>query len=102
MAAISEVRPCCFTNGYRCATAAGTLFVLQKDASPKERLLDAVNSNKADDQRIEQLVEQLQSFSPEKRPASSAKTQGKWKLLWSMQVHSAACLAMLHCSAAID
>ena len=79
---------------------AGTLFVLQKDASPKERLLDAVTSNKADDQQIQQLVEQLQSCSPEKRPATSAKTQGKWKLLWSMQVlvlswlH--ACLAFAH------
>ena len=67
--------------------AAGTLFVLQKDASPKERLLEAVQ-NKADDDQVQQLVEQLQESSPEGRPASSAKTLGKWKLLWSMQVTS--------------
>ena len=67
------------------ACAAGTLFVLQKDASPKERLLEAVQ-NEADDDQVQQLVEQLQACSPEGRPASSAKTLGKWKLLWSMQV----------------
>lgn len=65
--------------------AAGTLFVLQKDASPKERLLEAVQ-NKADDDQVQQLVEQLQACSPEGRPASSAKALGTWKLLWSMQV----------------
>lgn len=66
--------------------AAGTLFVLQKDASPKERLLDAIRSKGTNDQQVQQLIEELQTSSPERRPASSPRSLGRWKLLWSMQV----------------
>ena len=64
----------------------GTLFVLMKDASLKQQLLDAVNSKGRSDDDIKQLIEQLQRENPEKRPAASPKTQGKWRLLWSAQV----------------
>lgn len=65
----------------------GTLFVLMKDPSLKQQLLELVSSSNArNDDEIQQLIEKLQTQSPEKRPAASAKTQGKWRLLWSKQV----------------
>jgi len=65
----------------------GTLFVLMKDPSLKQQLLELVSSsNASNDAEIQQLIEKLQTQSPEKRPAVSAKTQGKWRLLWSKQV----------------
>ena len=66
----------------------GTLFVLMKDPSPKQQLLDAVTSQSRGDSEVQELIEQLQSQNPEKRPAASFKTQGKWRLLWSLQVSS--------------
>ena len=63
----------------------GTLFVLMKDPSPKQKLLDAVASKQADDQEVQELIQQLQDQNPVKRPAASPKTQGKWRLLWSQQ-----------------
>ncbi len=65
----------------------GTLFVLMKDPSLKQQLLELVTSSNASiDDEVQQLIEKLQTQSPEKRPAASAKTQGKWRLLWSKQV----------------
>ena len=64
----------------------GTLFVLMKDPSPKQQLLEALASRGIPDEEVQDLVQQLQSQSPERQPAKSAKTQGKWRLLWSMQV----------------
>ena len=65
----------------------GTLFVLMKDPSLKQQLLELVSSSKAsNDDEVQQLIEKLQSQSPERRPATSAKTLGKWRLLWSKQV----------------
>lgn len=68
----------------------GTLFVLMKDPSLKQQLLELVSSsNASDDDEVQQLIEKLQTQSPEKRPAASAKTQGKWRLLWSKQAGNA-------------
>ncbi len=65
----------------------GTLFVLMKDPSLKQQLLELVSSsNASNDDEVQQLIEKLQTQSPEKRPAASAKAQGKWRLLWSKQV----------------
>jgi len=65
----------------------GTLFVLMKDPSPKQQLLELVSSSRtSNDDEVQQLIEKLQTHSPERRPAASAKTQGKWRLLWSKQV----------------
>lgn len=57
-----------------------------KDPSPKQQLLEAVSSKDASDAEVQTLIDKLQEESPEKKPAASAKTQGKWRLLWSMQV----------------
>ena len=69
-----------------CGVLTGTLFVLMKDPSPKQQLLEAVSSQGTADEEVQELIKQLQGQSPERRPASSAKSQGKWRLLWSMQV----------------
>lgn len=66
----------------------GTLFVLMKDPSPKQQLLEALASRGIPDEDVKELVQQLQSQSPERAPAKSGKSQGKWRLLWSMQVSS--------------
>ena len=61
--------------------------MLLKDPSPKQQLLELVSSsNRSKDDEIQRLMETLQTQSPERRPAASAKTQGKWRLLWSKQV----------------
>lgn len=67
----------------------GTLFVLMKDPSPKQQLLDAVASQSKTNEEVQELIQQLQSQNPERRPAASSKTQGKWRLLWSMQAGNA-------------
>lgn len=36
--------------------------------------------------QVEELIQELQGSSPEQKPASSPKSQGKWKLAWSKQV----------------
>ena len=64
----------------------GTLFVLMKDPSPKQQLLEALASRATTDEEVQELVQQLESQSPERQPAKSVKSQGKWRLLWSMQV----------------
>ena len=64
----------------------GTLFVLMKDPSPKQQLLEALTSQGTTDEEVQELVQQLESQSPERQPAKSVKSQGKWRLLWSMQV----------------
>ena len=74
----------------------GTLFVLMKDPSPKQQLLEAVSSKEASDAEVQILIDKLQGESPEKRPAASAKTQGKWRLLWSMQVTYAGFSTLTH------
>ena len=65
---------------------AGTLFVLMKDLSPKQQLLQALASQDTADEEVQELIQQLQQQSPERRPAQSAKSLGTWRLLWSMQV----------------
>ena len=72
-----------------CGVLTGTLFVLMKDPSPKQQLLEAVTSQGTANEEVQELIQQLQSQSPERRPASSVKNQGKWRLLWSMQVGTA-------------
>ena len=75
-----------------------------KDPSPKQQLLEAVSSQDASDAEVQTLIDKLQEESPEKKPAASAKTQGKWRLLWSMQVTyagfstltPAGCVMLLH------
>lgn len=64
----------------------GTLFVLMKDPSPKQQLLEALASQGNSNEEVQQLVLQLERQSPERSPAKSVKSQGKWRLLWSMQV----------------
>lgn len=76
-------RPCALIA---CLVLTGTLFVLMKDPSPKQQLLEALASGGIPDEEVQDLVQQLQSQSPERQPAKSAKSQGKWRLLWSMQV----------------
>ena len=72
-----------------CGVLTGTLFVLMKDPSPKQQLFEAVTSQGTANEEVQELIQQLQSQSPERRPASSVKNQGKWRLLWSMQVGTA-------------
>ena len=62
----------------------GTLFVLMKDPSPKQKLLDALDAKQSDEE-VQELIEQLQSQSPIKQAAASPKAQGRWRLLWSQQ-----------------
>lgn len=69
-----------------CLVLTGTLFVLMKDPAPKQQLLEALASQGVADEEVQELVQQLQGLSPERRPATSVKSQGKWRLLWSMQV----------------
>lgn len=63
----------------------GTLFVLMKDPSPKQKLLEALSDKQTGDEEVEELIQQLQTQSPVKQAAGSPKTQGKWRLLWSQQ-----------------
>ena len=78
-----------------CLVLTGTLFVLMKDPAPKQQLLEALASQGIADEEVQELVQQLQGLSPERQPATSVKSQGKWRLLWSMQVcywcHNPAC-----------
>ncbi|KAL3132602.1 hypothetical protein ABBQ32_009130 [Trebouxia sp. C0010 RCD-2024] len=67
----------------------GTLFVLMKDPSPKQQLLEALASQGNSNEEVQQLVLQLERQSPERSPAKSVKSQGKWRLLWSMQASEA-------------
>lgn len=60
--------------------------MLMKDPSPKQQLLEALASQGTSDDEVQELVQQLQRQSPERQPAKSVKSQGKWRLLWSMQV----------------
>ena len=62
----------------------GTLFVLMKDPSPKQKLLDALDAKQSDEE-VQDLIEELQTQSPVKQAAASPKTQGRWRLLWSQQ-----------------
>ena len=80
----------------------GTLFVLMKDPSPKQQLLDAVASQSKTNEEVQELIQQLQSQNPERRPAASSKTQGKWRLLWSMQVRQRFQLLVSHDSKALN
>ena len=79
-----------------------------KDPSPKQQLLEALASGVLPNEEVQDLVQQLQSQSPERQPAKSAKSQGKWRLLWSMQVscwrHESInpCLLSLHLARAMQ
>lgn len=63
----------------------GTLFVLVRDPSPRERLLQAVERGQGDE--VQAAVEVLQDRgSPIAKPAKSAQVFGRWRLRWSKQV----------------
>ena len=67
----------------------GTLFVLVKDITPKQRLLEACQSKGCTRAEVEGLIEQLVTASSsegDRRPAQSPRAVGKWRLRWSAQV----------------
>ena len=71
------------------AVLPGTLFVLVKDVTPKQRLLEACLSKGCTRGEVEGLIEQLvtaSSVEGDRRPAQSPRAVGKWRLRWSAQV----------------
>ena len=82
----------------------GTLFVLVRDPSPRERLLQAVESRQ--DADVEEAIQTLQERgSGIAKPAKSAQVFGRWRLRWSKQVRrpDAMHLAIgFHCRCDLD
>ena len=63
----------------------GTLFVLVRDPSPREQLLQAIERGQKAE--VEEAIELLQSKgSPVSKPAKSGQVFGRWRLRWSKQV----------------
>lgn len=63
----------------------GTLFVLVRDPSPRECLLQAIQGGRDDE--VQQAIEVLQDKgSPISKPAKSSAVFGRWRLRWSKQV----------------
>ena len=63
----------------------GTLFVLVRDPSPRERLLQAIDRGRVQD--VQEAIEILQDQgSPIAKPAKSSQVFGRWRLRWSKQV----------------
>ena len=66
----------------------GTLFVLSKDPSPKQLLLEALAGGAAgaDASEVQALVEDVQAGGGGvEAPAASPLALGKWRLVWSSQ-----------------
>ncbi|KAH7366557.1 hypothetical protein KP509_18G084800 [Ceratopteris richardii] len=59
----------------------GTTFVLQKQISKRQQLLQAVSSGVG----VEKIVEKLIDENPTKNPADLQHLAGKWRLIWSSQ-----------------
>ncbi|KAK9865349.1 hypothetical protein WJX84_010652 [Apatococcus fuscideae] len=66
----------------------GTLFVLVRDPSPRECLLQAIQGGRDDE--VQQAIEVLQDKgSPISKPAKSSAVFGRWRLRWSKQAGGA-------------
>lgn len=79
----------CLTCLQPTAALPGTLFVLVKDITLKQRLLEACQSKGCTREEVEGLIEQLvtaSSVEGDRRPAQSPRAVGKWRLRWSAQV----------------
>lgn len=63
----------------------GTLFVLEKVITPKDRLLEAVASGASDDDVEEAALALQRSGDGLRAPARSAAAVGKWRLTWTRQ-----------------
>eukprot|EP00245_Coleochaete_scutata_P005884 TRINITY_DN19859_c0_g1_i1.p1 TRINITY_DN19859_c0_g1~~TRINITY_DN19859_c0_g1_i1.p1 ORF type:complete len:431 (-),score=75.34 TRINITY_DN19859_c0_g1_i1:392-1684(-) len=63
----------------------GTTFVLQKNPSPRQRLLQAANSGR----NVEKAIEEIVPLNPTAAPAASEMLPGKWRLIWSSQASDA-------------
>jgi len=63
----------------------GTTFILVKDKTEKEQLLDFAAAG--DDNAVKEMIEEIEN--PTKSPATSALTEGTWRLLWSEQADNA-------------
>ena len=75
----------------------GTLFVLVRDPSPRERLLQAVDRGAGDDE-VQAAIEVLKGQgSPMSKPAKSSQVFGRWRLRWSKQARPHSQSAMAHC-----
>ena len=75
----------------------GTLFVLVRDPSPRERLLQAVERGAGDDE-VQAAIEVLKDQgSPISKPAKSPQVFGRWRLRWSKQACPRSHSTMVHC-----
>mmetsp|Transcript_21503 Transcript_21503/g.51297 ORF Transcript_21503/g.51297 Transcript_21503/m.51297 type:complete len:432 (-) Transcript_21503:202-1497(-) len=63
----------------------GTTFVLVKEKTEQEQLLELVAEG--DDDKVVEAIEQFKN--PTKAPAKSPLVQGKWRLRWSKQASNA-------------
>lgn len=68
----------------------GTLFVLSRDVTSKERLLAALA--RGDDEMVLALVQLMAEDNPTPAPARSALASGRWRLVWSQQAETASAL----------
>ena len=71
----------------------GTLFVLARERSVLEKIQQAVTSG--DDELIQSLISELQQKGGVRSPALSQQVEGKWRLLWTVQVSPSSSVALL-------
>jgi hypothetical protein len=73
----------------------GTLFVLAKEATPKDALLQAIRSQAAQPAVEAAITAVCESGDGIRQPARSSAVLGRWKLIWSAQGQGANALQRL-------